>query len=324
MMQRTANLLFITLFFSAILRGQDTLPHFSATARGPGKILISWRNNYPIINQISIQRSTDSLRNFTTLLTVPDPTLPANGVVDNKAPNPNFYYRLFIVLDGGKYLFTSSQRPRSNTTGSDVAGKDKEAGKDNKDNGKDNDDQSDFAPSKMANPRIVFADPARNSQPATIKGPSSIHGTPEMQDIPISATIFVRRGDSLLGSVSGRQILTFRDSLLKYTKDTIVFINEDTLLIKPFVPIEVFKVSAFVFTGKYGNIHVFLPEADKRHYAVRFFDETNKLLFELTEIKDSQLILDKTNFQHAGWFRFELYDGTVLKEKNKFFIPKEF
>jgi hypothetical protein len=311
MMQRTAGLLLITLFFSAILRAQDTLPHFNVTARGPGKILVSWRNNYPIINQISIQRSTDSLKNFTTLLTVPDPTLPANGVVDNKAPHPNFYYRLFIVLDAGKYLFTPSQRPKSNTNENEAVSK-------------DNDDKSDLTPSKMANPRIVFVDPAKDGHPTTIKSPSSIHGTPEMQDIPISATIFVRRGDSLLGSVSGRQILTFRDSLLKFTKDTIIFIDGDTLLIKPFVPIEVYKVSPYVFTGKLGNIHVSLPDADKRHYAVRFFDETNKLMFELTEIKDPILILDKTNFQHAGWFRFELYDGTVLKEKNKFFIPKEF
>ncbi len=323
MMQRIAGLLFISLFFSAILRAQDTLPHFSATARGPGKILISWRNNYPIINQISIQRSTDSLKNFTTLLTVPDPTLPANGVVDNKAPHPNFYYRLFIVLEAGKYVFTPSQRPRSNTAESDVADKDKEQDKD-KGQEKDNEDQSNFTPSKMANPRILFVDPARDRRPTAIKSPSSIHGTPQMEDIPISATIFIRRGDSLLGSVSGRQILTYRDSLLKYTKDTIVFIDDDTLLIKPFVPIEVYKVSAYVFAGKYGNIHVALPDAGKRHYAIRFFDETNKLLFELAEIKDPLLILDKTNFQHAGWFRFELYDGTLLKEKNKFFIPKEF
>ena len=50
----------------------------------------------------------------------------------------------------------------------------------------------------------------------------------------------------------------------------------------------------------------------------------NKLMFELSEIKDPTLIVDKTNFQHAGWFRFELYDGDQLKEKNKLFIPKEF
>jgi hypothetical protein len=330
MMQRTVGFLFITLFFSAVLMGQDTLPRFTATARGPGKILISWRNNYPIVNQISIQRSTDSLKNFTTLLTVPDPTLPANGAVDSKAPHPNFFYRLFIVLDAGKYVFTPSQRPKANTREGLAVEKE---------------DNDDVTPSKVANPRevtntrevtnapevanprLVFVQPARNTSerlPATIKSPASIHGMPEMPDIPISATIFVRRGDSLLGSVSGKQILTYRDSLLKYTKDTIVFIDDDTLLIKPFVPVEVYKVSPYVFAGKYGNIHVALPEAAKRHYAIRFFDETNKLLFELTEIKDPLLILDKTNFQHAGWFRFELYDGTVLKEKNKLFIPKEF
>src|ERR1700735_2774970 len=122
-MQRYVGILLVSLFFSAILQAQDTLPRFSATARGPGKILVSWHNNYPVVTQISIQRSTDSLRNFTTLLTVPDPKLPANGVVDNKAPHPNFYYRLFIVLDGGKYLFTPSQRPKSNTVESDVARK---------------------------------------------------------------------------------------------------------------------------------------------------------------------------------------------------------
>jgi hypothetical protein len=66
-----------------------------------------------------------------------------------------------------------------------------------------------------------------------------------------------------------------------------------------------------------------LPDAAKRHYTVKFFDENNKLLFQLSEIRDPSLLLDKTNFHHAGWFHFELYDGDQLKEKNKFFIPKE-
>ena len=57
---------------------------------------------------------------------------------------------------------------------------------------------------------------------------------------------------------------------------------------------------------------------------MKFFDEDDKLLFELSEIRDPDLTLDKTNFRHSGWFRFELYDGDQLKEKNKFFIPKEF
>src|SRR6516225_8496452 len=105
-MYKTAGLLFIGTFLTVVLRAQDTLPRFSATARGPGKILISWHNSFPVVTQISIQRSTDSAKNFTTLLTVPDPRLPENGAMDSKAPHPNFYYRLFIVLENGRYLFT--------------------------------------------------------------------------------------------------------------------------------------------------------------------------------------------------------------------------
>lgn len=314
-MHRTVGLLFIGVFLTVVLRAQDTLPRFTATARGPGKILISWHNNYPVVSQISIQRSTDSLRDFTTLITVPDPHLPENGAVDNKAPHPNFYYRLFIVLDNGNYLFTHSQRPRANT-GETVA----TVKKDNADNSL-NTDNADNAVIRPEDNRVMFLSPANSRSKNKLKLPSTIHGSP---GLAIASTIFVRRGDTLLGKLPGTAIQAFRDSVLRHSKDTIVYIDGDTLLIKPFVPKEVYRVSPFVYTGKYGNIHITLPEAPKRHYAVKFFDETGKPLFELSEIKDPSLILDKTNFQHSGWYRFELYDGNLLKEKNKFFIPKEF
>ncbi len=310
-MQRTVGILFAGLLFSAILHAQDTLPRFSAAARGPGRILISWHNPYPVVTQISIQRSADSLRDFSTLLTVPDPTLPENGAVDSKATHPNFYYRLFIVLESGKYLFTASHRPRSDTKEGEATAKE---------------DSAEESTSVATSTRILFVDPARHKDrlPAAIKSPTVIHGAPETPEIAVSSTIFVRKGDSIIASLTGRQIPAFRDSLLNKTRDTLVFIDGDTILVKPFVPVEVYKISPYVFIGRYGNIHVSLPEAAKRHFSVKFFDETNKLLFELSEIKDPSLILDKTNFHHSGWFRFELYDGDLLKEKNKLFIPKEF
>jgi len=313
-MHRTVGLLFIGVCLTVVLRAQDTLPRFTAAARGPGKILISWHNNYPIVSQISIQRSSDSLRDFTTLITVPDPHLPENGAVDNKAPHPNFYYRLFIVLDNGNYLFTHSERPRANT-GETAAVK-----ADNADNSI-NTDNTDNTVVRPEDNRVMFISPADSRSKNNLKLPSTIHGSP---GLAIASTIFVRKGDTLLRKLPGTAIQAFRDSVLRHSKDTIIFVNGDTLLIKPFVPKEVYRVSPFIYTGKYGNIHITLPEAPKRHYTVKFFDESNKLLFELSEIKDPSLILDKTNFQHSGWYHFELYDGELLKEKNKFFIPKEF
>jgi len=313
-MHRKLFFLSILFIFSTVARAQDTLPGFSVTARGPGKILISWRNSFTTVSQISIQRSSDSLKNFTTLLTVPDPRLPQNGVTDSKAPHPNFYYRLFIVLENGKYLFSKSRRPHA-----DIAAI--------KPDPQDLDTDPDINLSRTDKQRVRYIQDDGKSSTDNSRGkpqvnsPSKIRGLPS---IAIDKSIFVKRGDSLIGELPGEKIRSFRDSILSHTKDTLVFLDGDTLTIKPFVAREVYKISSNVFTGKYGNIHVSLPDAALRHYALKFFDDNNKLLFELSAIKDPALILDKSNFLHAGWFRFELYDGEKLKEKNKLFIPRDF
>jgi hypothetical protein len=308
-MRKTVGLLFSSLIFGIALRAQDTLPRFTAAARAPGKILISWRNRFPAVSQINIQRSSDSLRNFTTLLTVPDPKLPENGAVDSKADHPNYYYRLFVVLDNGQYFFTHAQRPAPtvNETPAAIAA--------------DKVQDTETLPGLPADNRVQYMAPASDREKTGIKLPVLLRKPPELS---LENTVYIRKGDTLLGQLSGSHLQAYRDSILRRTKDTLVFIDGDTLLIRPFVTKEVYRNSSYVYTGKYGNIHVTLPEASQKHFAVKFFDENKRLLFELSEIRDPELIVDKTNFQHSGWFYFELYDGAQLKEKNKFFIPKEF
>src|SRR5579863_1256485 len=109
-MLRILFLLFCTTLVTAIVVAQDTLPKFSLSAKVNGKVIISWRNNFQSVTQVSIQRSYDSTKNFTTLLSVPDPAIPENGFVDGKAPHQNMFYRLFIVLDNGSYIFSKSKR----------------------------------------------------------------------------------------------------------------------------------------------------------------------------------------------------------------------
>lgn len=306
-MHRKLFFLLIPLIFNTVVKAQDTLPRFSATARGTGKILISWRNNLTGITLINIQRSFDSLKNFTTLLTVPDPKLPQNGAVDTKAPDPNLFYRLFVVLDNGKYFFTRSQRPHSDMVAV-------------KPDPHDIEPDADMDMARIDRQRIRYT-PGNSSGKPQVNSPSRIHDLPMIE---IEKPVYIKRGDTLIMQIPGKQVRSFRDSILARTKDTLVFIDGDTLSIKPFVAKEVYKVSPYVFTGKYGNIHVALPDAPSKRYAVKFFDENNKLLFELAAIKDPSLILDKSNFLHAGWFRFELYEDEKLMEKNKLFIPRDF
>ena len=93
------------------MQAQDTLPKFSVKNVGGNRIIISWTNTFETIKQISIQRSFDSLNKYKTILSVPDPTTPQNGFVDTKATNDHMFYRLFILLDKGVYLFSNAKKP---------------------------------------------------------------------------------------------------------------------------------------------------------------------------------------------------------------------
>jgi hypothetical protein len=93
----------------------------------------------------------------------------------------------------------------------------------------------------------------------------------------------------------------------------------DAVIKKPdFVP------SFYVYTNKDGYVFINLPDAEKQKYHIKFYEEDESFLFELKNIKQTGLTLDKANFMRAGWFLFELYNDEKLVEKSKFYLAKEF
>jgi hypothetical protein len=297
---------FMVIFSVTLVLGQDTLPKFSAVLKANGKVIISWKNNFPVVNQISIQRSRDSLRNFTTILTVPDPTIPENGFVDSKTPGTDMYYRLFILLDHSKYTFSRSRKAIPEAIA--PVSKNEQA-----------EEESNLQ--KVANYRIFDLQDNSNRQKPNIVLPNKISEAPPVE---IEKNIFVKMKDSVIRKIPGKMVREFRDSILTKTKDTLLFVHTDTILIKPFVPKEVYKVSTLVFTGKDGNVNIILPDPARKKWLVKFYEQDNSPLFDVKDIKDNSLVLDKVNFVHAGWFRFEIYEDGKLKEKNRLYIPKEF
>jgi hypothetical protein len=68
------------------------------------------------VTAINIQRSGDSLKNFTTIGSVLNVGPGINGFTDPKEFIPSDqYYRLFISFEGGSYLFSKSHRPGIDT-----------------------------------------------------------------------------------------------------------------------------------------------------------------------------------------------------------------
>jgi hypothetical protein len=84
-----------------------------------------------------------------------------------------------------------------------------------------------------------------------------------------------------------------------------------------------FAPSSRIFTGKDNNVIISLPNAEKKNYAIKFFEENGTPVFEIPKIKESFLTLEKVNFIHAGIFNFELFEEGKLIEKHKFYIPKD-
>jgi len=223
------HLLITILLVCSVGFAQDTLPRFTVTNAGATRNIVGWVNTYGLVKQISIQRSFDSLVNFKTILSVADPNSRQNGFADTKAPNDHMFYRLFVVLGQGQFLFTASKRPEVDS----------------------------FRLNKNG-----WIDRVRDSVNYGIK-----------QGIP-------RRSD--------------------------------------FVP------SFYVYTNKDGYLFINLPDAEKKKYHIKFYEEDETLLFELKNIKEPALTLDKTNFLHSGWFKFELYNDEKLVEKNRFYLAKDF
>lgn len=214
-MPKSFFILLFLLVLQKISFSQDTLPKITVTQIS-NKVLVSWANPYTSVTNIGIQRSYDSIKNFTTIGSVLNVRAQTNGFVDTKEFIPAQFYRLFISFEGGTYIFTESHRPG----------------------------------------------------PDTLK---FLTGLKDMQ----------------------QTVQTW------------------------FIP------SKQVYTGRDYNVIISLPDAEKKKYSIKFFEENGALLFEIKKITETYLTLDKVNFLHAGLFNFELYADGILFEKHKVYIPQD-
>lgn len=223
----------LPMFFilSNILFAQDKPLPFIQVKNLNNKIVVSWINDYTKpITALNIQRSYDSLQNYTTIGSVLSPQSRENGFADANFPYNKMYYRVFVSFEGGSYIITASARPVKEFYAADNALSEKY-------------------------PWLVS--------------------------------------------------------------------NKDSGIVFPPSKPEITYPSNTIFTAKDNNIIIHLVNAETKKYSVKFFDETEKFLFELTKLKEEYLIIEKVNFVHAGWFRFELYENGLLIETNKFQILKE-
>ena len=171
-----------------------------------------------------------------------------------------------------------------------------------------------FTPAKRVGVPSTFSTASRD-----IKNPNFSNINPFDKRI-----VTIRLRDSIYRQIPAYNFRMFRDSILRQTKDTLYAINDSLVVLKVFFAKELWRPSLYVYANKDGLINIALPLIRDRKYRIKFFEEDGKFLFDINNIRESPIILDKTNFIHAGWFKFELYEEDKLKEKNKFYLPRDF
>lgn len=126
--------------------------------------------------------------------------------------------------------------------------------------------------------------------------------------------------DSVLSPSELYLLRKYKDSKADLLPDSVKRKMDARMDIKTKPPLPLYHI----LTDQDGTVKIQLKDFDKKKYTIRFYEDDETFLFELKEIKDAMLMLDKSNFIHAGWFRSELFENGKLVEKNRFYIPKEF
>ena len=255
---------------------QEVLPRITVKDFN-GKIVVSWQNAYNIpVSNISIQRSFDSTKNFSSIGTVLNPQNLENGFADDKPPYNKMYYRVFISFEGGSYLFSSTARPVKD-------------------------------PPVKKEPEITNVDITAVETEDTVVN--------KIEDSTGNKTANITQSNANIPRFPW-QASALTDSIAKIPakKDPPVVKNDPEVITYP---------SQRIFTGRENNLVIHLRDAAFKKYTVKFFDENDNFLFELTKLREEYLIVEKVNFVHSGWFHFELFENGKLIEKNKFFIGKD-
>lgn len=122
-------------------------------------------------------------------------------------------------------------------------------------------------------------------------------------------------------NASGKRGLT-PDKALRIKRDTGTGINlsgkiDDNISENAFTP------SGLIFTNNDGNLIIALPDANRKKFSLRVFKEDGTPMFQMRNIKEPQLLIDRSNFLHSGWFKYDLFEDERLREQNRFFIPPE-
>jgi hypothetical protein len=277
----------LPVLFSLVIttHAQDSLPNFTVQVNN-GAIIIGWINPYNDIAQLIIQQSKDSIGGFRSIVTMPDPGAITNGFAYKKPNSENYYYRIFYLRSGSRYMFTAPKKPSKEIKSIEQKNTDK----------------------KEIEKKMISA----TQLDSIIKSNSTL--ATDLKKALKSDSVILKKIDSVFKAnpEKAMKIIRYVDQVAK-----------PILKIENTTKEDIFNPSGFIFTNNEGNLVIALPDVHKKKFSMHVYTKEGMPVFEMKNIKEPLLLIDRSNFYKSGWFKYELYEAGKLREKNRFYIPED-
>jgi len=279
------SFIFIILFtfLSSVAFAQPQLPDI-AGAEDKGVIVLTWQCQYDGVKSIIVQRSSDSLHNFSTVGYVKNVKKGVQAFVDGHPLPGKNWYQLTIVFSSD--LNWTSNKIKLVVDSSTLM------------------NQNVVLPPNDSLQKLLVTTESNGRK--TVKSKSGIVVT-----IDSSGKKDGVRATSSVDTTGNAASPNSADSISRKVHHISISLDADPTAVNPYT----FIKSHYVFTNPLtGHVNMELPEVTSHHYSVKFFDDKEKQIMEVPHITASPIIIDKRNFQKKGIYKFELRKDRAILE----------
>lgn len=344
---RAALSIIVSLFFITT-QAQPLLPDMAGITE-KGVNILTWTCQYAGIKSIAVQRSSDSLMNFSTVGYVRNLQKGVQVFADGH-PLPGYNYYQLVIVFSSDLSWTSNrikmyvdsatikrQRLRlpsndslqryitthivkdDNTT-PPVAAKEEQPVKPvaKKRKHKNDDEEEEQQMEEEDTTEVMQPTLAGSGKPRF--DPNSIGNETTPYSPYGSVGPKKKKTVIVVGAQSQHAVTSLDSSLIK-----VIATNDSLVKKQPKIAISLvtdaaelnsydYVKSEYVFTDEVsGNIDITLPDVKGHYYTMRIYNHQNNMVLEVPHFSSSPVIMDKRNFHESGLYKF------ILRRDNKEF-----
>ena len=294
---------------------------------------LTWYCQYEGVKSISVQRSADSVRNFTTIGLINAPK-KGNGTYRDLHPNVGKnYYRLSIAFGGDLEWFSNTYKIiLDSATIAKVQQEKAAAALAVIETMKAAEAAAQAAAEQQAASERALNALKEEARVAKLNEAAEKKAAQLEKEKAAAATAALIKAEKKVDNIAQEKTEALAEMKAKSNVDKlekekatptaeskldkkVAKKEKSNLLIEPVVAPATFTFvpSTKIYTNpNTGHVTIKLEDAWNRRYSIRFYDPSKNEVLRISRVSKPSLVLDKNNFNSRGIYSFQLFDGSAV------------